>query len=553
MRHLVAGIILGLGAYGAEPLKAPSDPRILSVYPPIIPSGASTQITVRGTSLSGGRALIFAKDLFTARVLEVKSEPAKEGPPTDFVRVELTVASMPEGSFPFRFVAAQGVSNELPIQVAVDKIVDESALSAPLASFPRIVAGKVANKGEVDTIWIETKPGETLTFHCKPGTTSFDPSLVLAEPSGSWFEKDRLNRIAFNDEPLHFPGLSTEARLVHRFEKGGKYAIQVRAFSGQGGPDATYILRITPGIGESPLLHPRSPAAWEERQFTRKLPAEWMAKLAERGGRPMDAANLKVFQPTAGDSAEVPVMTAPGAIEGRIGKPAETHRIRLRIDAPQDLAIEVETAQATMPRFNPVVRLMAPDGAEVVTNVYTKRNNNGLYMMKMIQPKSTFTLRSAGDYLLEIRDITTDVAGDDFTYRVVVRPQIPHVGKVEVAEDRINLEPGQAKPLTVNLEREEEFKGLVLLSTEGLPEGVTATAGMANPIEKPSLPNGGRLERYVGKPQTATLMLSAADDAKPTDAPTAVRVFVRTVTNGRQSPLILVKEIPVMVIPRRPS
>jgi hypothetical protein len=31
------------------------------------------------------------------------------------------------------------------------------------------------------------------------------------------------------------------------------------------------------------------------------------------------------------------------------------------------------------------VRLIAPGGGEVVTNVYTKRNNNGLYMMKMIQ------------------------------------------------------------------------------------------------------------------------------------------------------------------------
>jgi hypothetical protein len=553
MRHFVAGIILGFGTYGAEPSKAPSDPRILSVYPPVIRSGASTQVVVRGTTLTGGRALIFGKEGFTARVLEVKSEPSKEDLPNDFVRVEITAGSIPEGSFPFRIVAAQGVSNELPIEVIAGEIVDESALSAPLGSFPRIVAGKIANKGEIDTIWIETKPGDTLTFHCKAGTPSFDPSLVLAEPSGSWFEEGRLNRIAFNDEPLHFPGLSTEARLVHRFEKGGKYAIQVRAFSGQGGPDATYILRITRGIGESPLLHPRAPSSWEERQFTRRLPAEWMARLAERGGRTMDSANPKVFQPTADDSAETSVMTAPGVIEGRIGKPAETHRIRLRIDAPQDLAIEVETPRATMPRFNPVVRLLAPDGAEVVTNVYTKRNNNGLYMMKMIQAKSTFTLRSAGDYLLEIRDITTDVAGDDFHYRVLVRPQIPHVGKVELAEDRINLEPGQAKPLTVNLDREEEFKGLVLLSAQGLPEGVTSTAGMANPIEKPPLPNGGRVERYVGKPQTATLMLSASDDAQPMDAPVTVRVFLRTVTNGRQSPPIPVTEIPVMVIPRRPS
>lgn len=236
-------------------------------------------------------------------------------------------------------------------------------------------------------------------------------------------------------------------------------------------------------------------------------------------------------------------------------KPAEVHRVRLTVDKPQDLAIEVETPAATMPRFNPVVRLLAPDGGgnEIVTNVYTKRNNNGLYMMKMIQAKSTVTLRSAGEYVLEIRDITTDVAGDDFSYRVLVRPQMAHVGRVDVPEDRVNIEPGETKPLTVNIEREEDFKGLVLVSAEGLPAGVTATAGMANPVERPPLPNGGRVERYVGKPQTATLLLSADENAKPGELPANVRVVVRTLRDGRQSAPMPVKEIPVMVIPRRPS
>jgi hypothetical protein len=539
-------------ACGAES-KPPSDPRILSVHPSALRAGETTQVVIRGTDLAGSRALFFPNEVMRGRVLEVKSEPAKESAAVFLVRAELTAAPASEGTHSFRLAATQGLSNALRIHVVTGEVVDESLLQTAIDRFPIVVSGEIRTKGEVDTIWIEAKAGETLTFHCVPGVPSFDPSLVLAKPSGSWFDDSRLNRIAFNDEPLHFPGLSTDARLVHRFEAGGRHAIQVRGFSGQGGPDSTYHLRISPGEHDSPRLHPQPPSGWEERQFTRKLPSNWMSLLSERGGRAAVPESVPVFQATVTEVGEMPVMTAPGMIEGRFSKPAETHRIRLRVESPQDLAIEVETPEATMPRFNPVVRLLAPGGAEVVTNVYTKRNNNGLYMMKMIQAKSTFTLRSAGDYLLEVRDITTDVVADDFVYRVLVRPQIPHIGKVEINEDRINLEPGQAKPLTVNLEREEGFTGLVLVAAEGLPGGVAATAGMANPVEKPPLPNGGRLERYVGKPQTATLLLSAAEDVKPTDAPVAVRVLLRTISNGNPSPPILVKEVPLMVIPRRPS
>ena len=93
--------------------------------------------------------------------------------------------------------------------------------------------------------------------------------------------------------------------------------------------------------------------------------------------------------------------------------------MELKIDSPSEIVLEVETPKATMPRFNPVVRLLDSGGNEMVTNVYTKLNNNGLYMMKMIQAKSTVSLRSPGRYRVEIRDITTDCAGEDFEYRVL--------------------------------------------------------------------------------------------------------------------------------------
>jgi hypothetical protein len=128
-----------------------------------------------------------------------------------------------------------------------------------------------------------------------------------------------------------------------------------------------------------------------------------------------------------------------------------------------------------------------------------------------------------------------------------------HVGQVEIVEDRLNLEPGQSKPLTIKMEREEGFKGFVAISVDGLPEGVVAVTGMENPIEKPPLPNGGRLERYVGIPQTSTVMVMASDGAKEMQVPVNARVVVRPVVDGKAGAPVLTKIVPVMVVGRRAS
>src|SRR5262249_16671908 len=156
-------------------------------------------------------------------------------------------------------------------------------------------------------------------------------------------------------------------------------------------------------VTDPPSLHPDLPGEWEERQFTRPLSNSRLADLARRGGT---APNVKPFE-TFGAGA---LITAPALVDGQIDKPGEAHRIRLKVDKRQDLAIEVETPEATLPRFNPVVRLMEPGGAEIASDVYTKLNNNGLYMMKMIEAKTTVSLHAPGEYTLEIRDITTGAA-----------------------------------------------------------------------------------------------------------------------------------------------
>jgi hypothetical protein len=367
------------------------------------------------------------------------------------------------------------------------------------------------------------------------------------ERAPTWFDPQRLTAVAGNDEPLFFPGFSTDARLAHRFARAGKYCLRVASFSGLAGPDFNYALRISPGARPTPTLHPPASGDWEERRFTRDLSGDWLKLLAVRGGGSSEATPPEIFRAAAEGAAELPRMAVPGVVEGRLSRPGQAHEIRFRIDKAELLALEVETPEATMPLFNPVMRLLDDAGREMVSNVYTKRNNNGLYMMKMIQPKLTFDLRAPGEYRLQIRDITTDRGGEDFAYRVLLRPQIPHLGKITVTEKRINLAAGETKPVTVTMEREEGYRSAAVITVEDLPPGVTALPAAENEIERPALPNAGRPERYSPQTQTRVVLLAASADAAAAEMPVEARVLVRPVVKGKIGAPVAEQRVPVMV------
>ena len=155
-----------------------------------------------------------------------------------------------------------------------------------------VYAGLIGKKGETDLYSFQAKAGETLTFQVRSGLPSlgapggnangFDPAISIFEESGSWFDAKRLNRVAFNDEPLWVLGRLTDAYLAHTFAKAGRYYLRLEAFSGQGGPDYGYQLQILPGTVEQEREARKTD--WEERTFERPLTANRLNELAARGG-----------------------------------------------------------------------------------------------------------------------------------------------------------------------------------------------------------------------------------------------------------------------------
>lgn len=547
MRWLISIFLFDFCLLGA-------DPRAVSVHPFVGQRGTTFTATVRGSNLKEARAVVVdgAGVRMVVEGMGKESSPARD---TVKIRVE-TGAETKAGRYSFRMVTESGVSNALVLGIAEGAVLAEpeglhetTETAVVVVGVPVVYAGLIGKKGETDLYSFQAKAGETLTFQVRSGLPSlgapggnangFDPAISIFEESGSWFDSKRLNRVAFNDEPLWVLGRLTDAYLAHTFAKAGRYYLRLEAFSGQGGPDYGYQLQILPGTVEQEREAGKTD--WEERTFERPLTANRLNELAARGGRAEKAKAIETYRAMG-------TVGFPATIEGTIGRPGEMQRAKFTVAGPQDIAIEVETPDGAPPLFNPVVRLLDGAGAEVVTNVFAGRGACTGAMNKGLTAKVIYPLRNPGEYTLEVRDLTADLGDAGFRYRVQVRPQVGHVGKVLIDEDHLNLAPGGAKTVRVKFDREEDFRGAVAVVVENLPEGVVALAAADYEPDTDPPPFLGKRERYVARTERLVIGFSVAEGAGLSEVPRLVRVTVRSVVDGRPGKVIASKEIPMMVV-----
>ena len=112
-------------------------------------------------------------------------------------------------------------------------------------------------------------------------------------------------------------------------------------------------------------------------------------------------------------------------------------------------------------------------------------------------------------------------------YRVLVRPQIGHVGDIRLQPGGpVNLPPGARQRLTLSAPGKEGYAGTFALSVEGLPQGVRA---------------------FVG-PSSSTIELVAEASAPGTPLPQMLRISGLPFVGGKSGSPFPVPEIPVMVI-----
>ncbi|MSO23073.1 MAG: hypothetical protein EXQ58_07445 [Acidobacteria bacterium] len=573
------------------------DPEVTSVFPLGGNPGTTVEAEVRGKFLDGAYAIWFDDESLKAQVKKVEEvelddakrlEPEGKRPELSY-RILLQVEISPVariGPRQLRLVSQRGVSNALLFQVNSDPVIAETESphgkpsQAQQVGIPAVVNGNVSKSGELDYYLFEVSKDQELTFECF-SDRGFDPQLALYEPSGSWFDPHRATRLAFNDEPAS-EFTSTSPRLTYRFNKAGRYLVEVSAFLGNSLPHSPYQLRIAPT--SSPLYSTQTKdPGWHGHSFTRKIAPGWLQELWSRtvrtsafkgnGGRGTTATSLgkgelpedetsvelsdfrTILAPVIEEEPnELPMQTSeipiPTIIEGAIDRPGDVDHFRLNVKRGESLVFEIETPQAAPPEFNPRLDVLSDSGRELATNIYKRIGRNFTFYLKTVQPKTAYTFEQAGECILQIRDITSRVGGPRCQYRLLIRQRIPHVGEIQVKEDRLNLVLGEARKLTVMTAQEEGFSGDIALNLEGLPPGVDAFPGTEVKPDKGAPPDEGYKERFLPKTENATVILMATANAAISTMPHSIRIVGRPIVEGQPGSPLAVREILLMVVKR---
>jgi len=548
-----------IGLDNAAPMKAISQlflalaalaapPKTESIYPVSGRPGTEFDAQIRGTNLREAYAVWFETPGANAEIARVETDSTRKNAEILHVRFKLD-PTFQRGTF--RIVGPNGLSNALPIASHAEPTIPEAAgardlpaLAQRIESLPAAIQGRIGESGEVDYYAIRVQAGETWTFETI-ASEALDAAISIYKPGGSWFDPDRPKRIAFTDEPVSYPDLTTEASLRHKFETAGEYFVRVNGFWGHGGAGQEYTLRIHKGEPAKPEKKTR----WAERSWTREVTPDRMTALQARA-LPKKEKPIPIVDADA-EPREVPVAPAaiplPALVTGAIERPGDIDRVKFSVKEGDRLAFEIETPEKTLPLLNPYLRIVDADGVEAFTNIIANVNSNG-NASKQIRPKTQYSFPRAGEFTLEIRDITAAYGDPSMRYKVLVRPQVPHMGEVKIAVDELNLEAGKAGKLSVITDQEEGFDGFVILSVEGLPGGVRATPGTEVEPDSPPQESMAKRERFTTKSQKATLILFADPAAASMKTPVVGRVFAQPVVKGKLGDRIFVKAIPIFVV-----
>ncbi len=456
---------------------------VTSTVPQAVMPGKAIDVKLRGGALAG------PTQLWTSFPAEVALTPDLAGNGTNAAEVSyrLTVpADVGPGIYALRVATPTGIS---PLRlIAVDDLPSVSQVkpnqtlaTAQSVTLPVAVDGAVDNLSH-DFYKFTVAAGQRVAFEVlgRRMGSPIDPLLRVLDPKG--------REIAYSDD---VGGLGPDCQFAYTFKDAGEYFVELRDIRWQGSAAHSYRLRM----GDFPCVSVPYPMAVKKGAFANVA----FAGSSVEGTQPVafnlpgeatvNWLNLGARLPngTSSGFATAAVVLGDQALEVEPNnEAANATRVELgmslngRFDVPGDVDRFVFTAKAgqhfvfsgiTRSQGSPVdldLTLLKPDGGQMAAADDVGASEG----------KIDFSAPADGDYTLVVRDLLRR-GGSAFAYRIAVETFAPEF-TLAVSTDTVNIEAGGAVPVTVTSVR-GPVTGLIKLSLEGAPEGVTAAPAVIGP------------------------------------------------------------------------
>lgn len=448
------------------------------VEPPSVTRGQVTRVTLHGSSLEHVLGL-----WMSVPGKRVQARLVGSGGPGQVVFDVQVAAETPLGFHGLRLATKSGLSNAHIFLVDELATVPEKEMAMPAGTppgqAPEVVALPAAIAGtcqpeDVDLFALDVKAGQEVTFEVIGSRLGkgFDPLVTVRNGRGQVVaEKD-------NDVGLFF-----DCRFAHRFEKAGRYTVEVRDSRFRGSNHWGYVLRM----GRFPMARVAVPAtvppgkrttlafpqlaqdvsgAAAEVQPDEAIAGRFVFALKRPGDElstwlPLRISTLPGTVETEPNDKpdQASAAAVPGVLHGLLGKPGDQDRFGLELKKGQLYQITAETRTLGSPADLELV-LLDEKGKEI-----SRADDSGLEDAHL-----NVTPPADGRYTLLVKEVV-NWGGPEFIYAVQVQPRPPSLSLAS-GITRIALPQGTRQPLPLTLGR-TALKGDVTLKLLGAPEGIT--------------------------------------------------------------------------------
>jgi len=527
-----AGCFAAISAALTPPAAAQTSyPMLMSLKPTAVQVGAATEATLESRySMFGCQSVLVSGTGVTAEIVTPMT-PDKEGkePKLESIKLKFTVAAdaLP-GVRDFRLLGPTGASTIGQVVVAVDPVVAEQPDNDTLdkgqvIALPATVCGTIEKAEDVDFFRFTVSEPATLQFHCRAMRLEdrihdlqahVDPLLTIRSSTGSV--------VASADNTY-----AADPLLSCRFDRPGDYLLEVRDSRYQGNAHWTYAIEVSnrpfvatvfplalaPGAARSiEVIGQNVPAAARiEFAPAADLPAGLQrVRLPFAGGLSNPVSVLVETLPIAEEAADnsspeqAQTLTIPGVLCGRMESPADVDYFAFEAKKSETFAFEV-VARRLDSALDPIVAILNDKKARLLESDDIRIGPRGTQDAGI----DSWTAPADGRYVVEIRDLHLR-GGTEFVYALRVTMPEPAFD-LFLDSDKTIVAPGGCAPLFVRAFRKNGFDGEITLAAEGLPDGVTASAGRILPGKAidgailfeaaAGLPTGGQEVAITGRGQ----------------------------------------------------